>query len=508
MISKRVSLPFQYVGILGTICMMMLSVVVSCMKDEDYSTSPDDGFVFSQDTIAFNTVISGQPTNTYTFQVYNPSARAIRITQVFLEGGASSPYRVNVDGTFLEGGQASDFEIRSQDSIRVFLYLNANDADMDLPIPVNDRLHFRSEGGALGTVVLEAAAQSVVPLNGWVCQSDTILDAKRPYQIMDSLVVAEGATLRLAPGTRLYFHADAGLRIDGTLIAQGTLQCPIVMKGDRLGNMFSDQPYDRIPSQWQGIVITDKSKGNVFNYCDIHSSVWGIKVDSTDISHQSLLMENTILHNVARHALEVRHAQVFLGNSQITNAGGNCVHLRGGDATFVHCTIANFYPFAGGRGVALDFANYDGEIRLPLQRAHFFNCLITGYGEDEIMGSASERYTDDAFNYGFHYCMLNTPQVEDENAFINCVWETKEDSTAREKNFTPEFDLDKLLFHFTLNPNSRAVDAADADISREWYPIDLAGRPRRSSDNTGDLPDMGCYDGSRVKGQELRVFFR
>jgi hypothetical protein len=329
------------------------------------------------------------------------------------------------------------------------------------------------------------------------------LDAKRPYQIMDSLVVAQGATLRLAPGTRLYFHADAGLRIDGTLIAQGTLQSPIVMKGDRLGNMFSDQPYDRIPSQWQGVVISGTSHDNVLNYCDIHSGVWGIRVDSTDLGHESLLMENTILHNFAQHAFEVRHAQVFVGNSQITNAGGNCVHLRGGDATFVHCTIANFYPFAGGRGVGLDFANYDGEIRLPLQRAHFFNCLITGYGEDEIMGSASERYTEDAFNYGFHYCMLNTPLVEDENAFINCVWETKEDSTAREKNFHPEFDLDKLLFHFTLNPNSRAVDAADTDISREWYPIDLAGRPRRSRDNTGDLPDMGCYESEELTSKQV-----
>jgi hypothetical protein len=469
------------------------------MKDEDYSVSPDDGFVFSQDTISFDTVISGQPTNTYTFQVYNPSARAIRINKVYLEGGASSPYRVNVDGTFLEGGHGSDFEIRSKDSIRVFLYLNANDADQDDPVPANDRLHFHSEGGAIGTVVLEAAGQSVIPLKGWVCQSDTTLDAKRPYQIKDSLVIADGVTLRLAPGTRLYFHADATLKIHGRLIANGTLQEPIVMKGDRLGNMFSNQPYDRIPSQWQGIVITETSKGNLLNYCDIHSGLWGIRIDSTDISNESLRMENTILHNFAQHALEVRNAQVFVGNSQISNAGGNCVHLRGGDATFVHCTIANFYPFAGGRGAALDFANYDGEARYPLERAHFFNCLITGYGEDEIMGSASERYTEDAFNYGFHYCLLNTPEVEDENAFINCLWENSKDSTAREKNFNPAFDLDKLFFTFTLHPKSRAVDAADPEISSEWYPLDLAGRPRRSRDNSGDLPDVGCFEAVEIE---------
>lgn len=489
---------FREILIWCIVGIVLFPVFTSCMQDDEFSTSPDDGLVFSQDTIAFDTIISGQPTNTYTFQVYNPSTKALRISKVYLEGGSGSPYRVNVDGTFLSDGEGGGFELRAKDSLRVFLFLHAKDVDEDLPVPTNDRLIFLTESGATGAVVLEAAAQSVITLKGWVCDRDTTLSSKRPYHIIDSLVIAHGSTLNIAPGVRMYFHSDARMKIEGTLNAVGTLQSPIIMKGDRLGDMFSEQPYDRIPAQWKGIEIKSSSKGNTLDYCDIHSAVWGIRIDSTDISTESLRMENTILHNFSSHALQVRNAQIFVGNSQITNAGGDCVHLRGGDATFVHCTIANFYPFVGGKGVALNFANYDGEIRLPLQRAHFYNCLITGSASDEIMGSASERYTDDAFNYGFHYCLLNTPMVQDENAFINCVWETSEDSTAREKNFQPAFNLDQLLFNFTLNPNSRAVDAADSEISREWYPKDMLGKNRNREDGSTNLSDIGCYEAVRT----------
>ena len=469
---------------------LLLCSVVSCMDDEEYSVSPDDRLVFSVDTVKLDTVISGQLTNTYTFQVYNPGKKSLRIPRVFLESGAASPYRVNVDGTILEGGEAQDFEISDGDSLRVFLALNAPDRDEDEPVEENDRLTFVTEAGVAQSVVFTASGQSVIPLRGKVITADTLLDARRPYQILDSLYVAEGATLKLAAGVKLYFHPEVNLLVDGRLLAEGTLEAPVMLRGDRLGNMFSNQPYDRVPGQWGGVILREPSYGNVLNFCDIHSGRFGLQCDSSDVEKEKLRLENSIVHNMSGDVLSVRAAQVYVGNSQLTNAGGNCVTLRGGHSTFVHCTIANFYAFAGGRGVALDFSNAEGDIRLPLYQAAFYNTIITGYSEDEIMGSRSERYEEDEFNYLFNTCLLNTPEVEDEK-FVNCLWDGAEkDSVSREDNFFPEFDLKQLVFSFGLSEKSKALHAADAEVTQQYYPVDRLGRSRFLDEG----PDLGCYE--------------
>lgn len=59
--------------------------LVGCLKDDDYTVSTDDRLAFNQDTIAFDTIISGIPTKTYSMVVYNHADKAIRITQIALQ---------------------------------------------------------------------------------------------------------------------------------------------------------------------------------------------------------------------------------------------------------------------------------------------------------------------------------------------------------------------------------------------------------------------------------------
>ncbi len=471
---------------LTAVCLLL--GITACMADEEYTTAMDARLTFSKDTISFDTIFSGQPTGTYTFMVYNPSKKAIRIPEVRLAGGTNSPYRVNIDGMAMAGGSARDFEIAARDSMRVFLFVNPPEKDQDALEDCSDELIFTTEGGAVCSVILQAKAQDVYRKKGWVVTRDTILQSNRPYQILDSLVVAPGVTLTLAPGTQLFFHADAGLRVEGTLMAVGTLEQPVLMRGDRLGNMFTNQSYDAIPGQWQGVTFTETSYDNYLSYCDIHSGTYGLRLDSCDRSRMTLSVENSVIHNFSGHAIEARSARMYMGNSQVTNAGGDCLHLRGGHYLFLHCTIGNFYPFAGGRGVALDFANYEGESRLPLEQLAFVNSIVTGYSKDEIMGSQSERYTDDAFSYVFQNCLLNTPEDEEMNA-VNVAWDVDEE-TAREQNFYPAFDLDRLIFTFGLHPKSKAVGIADLEFTQLNYPKDRLGRDRMA-DGTADA---GCYE--------------
>lgn len=468
-----------------------LLLLAACLSEEDFSTSPTDRLAFSTDTVAFDTIIAGTPTNTYSMTVYNPAEKALRLSSVQLEKGAGSPFRAVVDGTPLNDlGFAADFEIGSGDSLIVYLMAKLPETDSDTPVPAADNLVFTTEGGAVQKVALTAAGQDVIRLAGQTVAADLTLCARRPYQIPDSLVVAEGATLTLAAGTRLYFRAGAKLIVHGRLLVEGTLAAPVEMRGDRLGNMFDGQPYDRIPAQWGGVVLSETSYGNRINYLDLHSSTFGLRVDSGDVSREKLLLENSILHNSSGNGLTLRMANAYVGNTQITNAGGNCVDLRGGDATFIHCTIGRFYVFTGGNGVALAFSNNEGNVLLPLTRADFVNCIVTGYAADDIMGTHSdeEKFPGNPFAYRFVNCLLNTPAYEDP-LLTNCIWDSKDNALYREKNFTPLPDLDALTFSFELAPESKAAGTADPAFTALSYPLDRLGRRRNAA-----APSMGCYE--------------
>lgn len=471
------------------LCMLLLTLTAGCWQDEEFSTAPTDLLRFSTDSVNFDTVISGQPTNTRTFMVYNPNARSLRISRAFLGRGTESVFRVNIDGTFLENGEASNFELYAEDSLRVFLEMTAPVSDSDEPVAVEDELTFVLESGQTQSVTLTAYGQDVVVLKGWTVTADTTLTARRPYQVYDSLVVAPDVTLNLPAGARLYFHPDARLIVHGTLRAEGALGNEVMMRGDRMGNMFSNQPYDLIPGQWGGIVLTSGSYGNIFNYCDIHSGSFGLRCDSADVIREKVRIENSVLHNVSGDVLTARACSLFVGNSQLTNAGGNCVTLYGGSSRFVHCTIANFYAFTGGRGVALSYTNADGSIPYPLHQAEFLNCLITGYGEDEIMGAQSADHADLPFNYLFRNCLLDTPEFVDEQV-QNCLWDNDEAAVWREGNFSPAFDLDRLLFRFSLDSLSSAVGNADPTVTQTYYPLDRLGRSRLNDGRS----DIGCYE--------------
>lgn len=465
-------------------------LLCSCLGEEDYTVSATDLLRLEKDTLSLDTVMAGEPTNTYTFQVHNPGKKSIRIVRTSLQKGSKSPFRINIDGTFLKDGAAGELEIARKDSLRVFVQLDAPSSNLPQPIEVEDTLIFRLASGIEQTVLLTAAVQGMTTLRGWEVERDTTLTADLPYRILDSLVVKEGATLTLRPGVRLYFHPSADLKVNGTLQAIGTVQQPIEMRGDRLGYMFSNQPYDRIPSQWGGVVFSKQSFGNKIDHCSIHSGEFGIRCDSSALSQEKLRLTNSVVHNVGGDGLYAKSCRLYVGNSQITNAAGDCVRLIGGNHTFVHCTIGQFYALTGRRGVALRFTNHDGRQRFPLEKNTFNNCLITGYNNDDIMGEQSERYKKDAFEYAFDHCLLNTPPVTGDSHFKDCHFEQDYPENKRqENNFYPRFDLQKLLFTFLLDSQSPAIGMADVAISQATFPLDLNGRHRIVNGKAA----VGCY---------------
>ncbi len=258
------------------------------------------------------------------------------------------------------------------------------------------------------------------------------------------------------------------------------------MRGDRTDRMFDYLPYDRVSGQWQGIHLYSSSTQNSISYADIHSTMDGIVCDSAafDSITPRLSLANVTIHNCKGVGLAAYNSNVTLVNCQITNTLDDCVAIYGGRAAMAYCTLAQFYPFEGDRGVALRFSSKRGETDYPL---HFFECyntLVTGYADDEVMGEAGDSLV--TFSYYFANCILRTPAITDSAQlvnFSNVVFEQANDSVQGADHFY-NIDADNQYYDFHLDSVSTAIGRA---VVIEGCGIDRDGKER------GSLPDIGCY---------------
>ena len=126
------------------------ALLFSCTDDDDFSASAALRLTFSQDSVAFDTVFSQVPTATKTFWVYNRSGHGIRCSNIRLENGNQTGFRVNVDGSYLgasEGFLVNDIEMRNKDSIRMFVELTSPVNNRVEPTMLEDNLVFHLESG-------------------------------------------------------------------------------------------------------------------------------------------------------------------------------------------------------------------------------------------------------------------------------------------------------------------------------------------------------------------------
>lgn len=456
----------------------------ACSDDDTFSASPSRLLSFSSDTISLDTVFSNVSSATRSFWVYNRSGEGLRCSSVRLSSGASSGFRVNVDGQYLGsdvGYQISDLEIRDNDSIRVYVEATTHTTNSAEPKKVEDELVFTLESGVEQKVNLNAYSWDALLLHDLKISSDTTLAQDSiPIVIYGGITVDSAATLTVADGTTLYFHQDAGIDVYGTLLCQGTAENGIVLRGDRIDRMFDYLPYDRTPGQWQGVRLHASSFDNVLTYTDIHSSYNGIVADSSSLSRDKLTLSACTIHNCQGWGLWAQNSKINVENTQVTNTLNDCVHFEGGNIVMNGCTLAQFYPFDANRGVSLYIG--DGS---PLVEFSMSNSLVTGYADDVLKGTHEDSTV--AFNYDFSYSVLRTPKVttSDSIYYNNIVFEDSEDTISSGTKHFLKIDTDNLIYDFSLDSISSAIGKANpssAPATDRW------GRERDSQ------PDAGAYE--------------
>ena len=477
---------------------VLLALVVAmgvsgCVDRMEFSTDPSHRLSFSADTIAFDTLFTDVSSATQAFLIRNRNKENLSIAHAVVAGGEDSPYRVNIDG--LAGAAFSDLVIRGGDSMYVFVEVTIDPRGQDEPFEVLDSLQFTLESGVTQQVIFIASGQDATVLRGEVVDVDTRFTAQRPYLIYDSLRVEEGSTLYLEPGTRLFFADKVEMKVYGRVEAVGTADSLVVFRGARTDRMFDYLPYDRLSAQWGGITLYESSSENVFEYCDIHSGTYGLRAKSAGMEENKMVMLNSQIHNVDEDALQLTLCRASFSNSLFTNAGGHCVNILGGQMDFLHCTMANFFPWKSERGEAVSIANYvEEENRLyPLLGVNFANSIVTG-SKDKELTSVVVAKTDtvdwsESARYFFAHSVINSWQdarEPDTLHFAHIVWEHK-DSTAYGRGNFRTIDHGNFIYDFHLDSLSVARGIG-SDEYLELLPCDKDGGLRQ----TGAI-DAGCY---------------
>lgn len=465
-------------------CIIIMSVfLVACNEDAGFSSSPSLRLEFSTDTVSFDTLFTDVASPSAMFVVRNKNKNSLRISDVRLAGGDDSEFSVLVDGQY--GAVMKNLDVRAKDSLFVLVSVKPEKNGLNEPFLVKDSLLFTLESGVRQHVLLMAYGRDVVFIKSEFFETDTVL-APGHYVVYDSLCVAGGATLSVEGNTTIYFHDNAFMKVAGTLIAKGGDASPVVLRGHRTDNLFSYLPYDRVPGKWGGVLLSSTSNDNVLEYCDIHSGEFGVKVEPGDTTVQRLTVKSSVIENFTGNALELHAAKVAVENSLIANAQGNCVKVVGGDVSFVHCTIANFYVWKQ-RDVALALHNsMEGE-SVPLYGARFSNCIIAGTKEDEVMGYFTQfgDTVHSAVNYLFENSLINTIDTQD-SCFVNVVYDSIGVSPFAKEHFrlvdNKIFDYD---FHLAEESSARGI-ASDKWL--DLLPYDIDGNVRE----VGSV-DAGCF---------------
>jgi hypothetical protein len=457
------------------LAILAVCIVPACKKDT-YIRSVDAQIEFSTDTVKFDTVFTSVGSITQSFKILNPNNQKLLLSDVRLMGGSQSAFQINVDGA--AGTDHQNITIEADDSLYVFVSVYVNPSNASLAFILSDSIRVSFNGNQF-YIQLQAFGQNAHFLTNAVISSNTSWPNDLPYVILGGLDVDSNATLTLEPGTKVYFHANAPLLVDGTLLVQGQKydSTRVYFLGDRL-----DYPYSSFPGSWPGIYFRSTSKDNVLEFAVIRNAYEGIVSEDPSIdANPRVTLDECILDNIYDAGILGSQTSIQARNCLVSNCGRNIALAYGGSYSFVHCTVASYSNYyITHQNPVLYLSNYTVESGNTVEsdlNAQFTNCIFWG----DFGTVTDEVQVAEQGNTIFSVI------------FTHCLWKVMDspnpvDTTQMLVNMDPLFDSvnNQLMYYdFHLKPGSPAINQG----INTGIPFDLDGNPRAVG-----LPDLGCYE--------------
>jgi len=470
------------------ILFLSLGYLFSC-EDEKYISSANVKLRFSVDTVMFDTVFTTIGSTTQHLKIYNPYDQKVLISSIKLAKAETSSFRLNING--VSSNEVKNLEIAPFDSLYIFVEVTVDPNGQNLPLVVKDSIEFVTNTNRQD-VDLVAWGQDFELIKKEILKSTT-WTSEKPYLVYNYAYVDSNATLTINPGTKVYFHKDAGLFVKGKVIAKGTVENPIRFQSDRLESV-----YDNVPDQWNGVLLYSGSVNNEFSNVEIKNANIGLQVGNIeDKGSAKVKLSNVKIQNMAYAGIFAMKSDIQATNCLITNCGFYAVALLiSGSYEFNHSTIANYWGGYGFKArstpavfisnilnISKDKPDYIGNI----EKASFGNCIITGNATDRnelVLRKSSEG----VYNYMFDRCILqvaDTFKTSSTDHFVNIL-----------KGVDPKFVDPYKKFNFELDTLSKAKDVANKTISK-LYPSDLKGRDRFLDNG----PDIGAMERQEKKAK-------
>lgn len=453
----------------------VFAVLVFACRKNSFTTSRNAPIQFSADTLLFDTVFVSTGSITGQLKIFNPNDQKLRLSDIRLMGGAKSYFHINIDGS--PGPEQDNVDLDAGDSVYIFIAVQIDPQIANLPFLVQDSIRIDYNGNTQ-YIQLEAYGQNAHFLNNQVLTANTVWDNKLPYVILGGLQVDTNARLTIPAGCKVYFHANAPLLVNGTLLVNGDHydSTKVFFQSDRL-----DQPYNTFPGSWPGIYFQSSSYGNDLRYAVIRNAYQAVvaQCPPSGATPKVLLEQCTIDNSYDAGILGIQ-GSLQANNCLISNCGKN-IELGGGGAyLFQQCTAAaysNVYISHTQPILSVSDVIQQGNALIAGNvQASFENCIFWG-------GNGSVDNEVAVSQQGAGSLSVN---------FSNCLWKEKTTptgitSTGIIANQDPLFDSvnnSTLYYDFHLKPGSPASAAGmSTGIS-----IDLDGNNRPAV-----KPDLGCY---------------
>ncbi len=469
----------------------ILLCMIACQKD---IVSDDTGLQlsFSHDTVLFDTVFTTMGSSTKRLMVYNPNTNALTIDQVSMREGQY--FHINLDGENV-ADKLRDITVRGGDSLFLFVRAYIDPLNENSPVLIEDEIAF-DVNGHTQQIYLQAYGQNVSKIQGKnglrVFQNLTLTNSK-PYLLYDTVAVA--GELIIEPGVTIYMHTGAMIYAYGNVIAQGTKEQQITIRGDRTDMLFDSVPYRMASGQWNGIYLihpTDyPTPTYTLDYVNILSGSIGLYTYSESTKQcPKITLTNSRIHNHSIYGLVLQNVDAEVVNCEISNCASYCVYLAGGKHDFVHNTIAAYYgyPYTNlnihnnilAEDVAAVYINNLSK-NTAKTVSSFSNCIITGGRKNNLVVATP---LNDYYEGHFEGNYLRTDSLDKIYAKNN-VYASDSDSCVFKNIYYLYEEYRYYDFHLDSLSPARGIGDSVAALS---YPTDREGYQRKSQ------PDAGCYE--------------
>lgn len=224
-------------------------------------------------------------------------------------------------------------------------------------------------------------------IGGLITENKVYSPSLNPYIVIETLIVPEGVTLTILPGTEFYFMIRTSLRIEGgTLVAEGTPENPI---------LFDSHSADGLDvKKWDGIsislsrTVTDEQGnylgGNILRHCTINHTTTALALSDSSLIHtpeirvlngdygiylqtgSSLVLKNSVI-DACSYGMYIKNS----GNNIITGC------------QITNCDIGIFFPsnnISKNNLIANNNISYNRNIGLfmSIGQGNIRNNLISG----------------------------------------------------------------------------------------------------------------------------------